>query len=60
MRQIITLSIIAIIALLLPACGNHKRFDSAAWLKADSRERGRMSHNLVDNKVLVGTELGSS
>ena len=41
--------------LLLPACGNNKRFDSAAWLKADARERGRMSEDLVKRKILVGS-----
>lgn len=39
---------------LLPACGNNKSFDSATWLKSDTRERGRMSEDLVGRKVLVG------
>ena len=43
--------------LLLSGCGNHKAFDSAAWLKADARERGRMSQHLVDSKLLVGRSL---
>ena len=36
------------------ACGNNKTFDSAAWLKSDLRERGRMSEHLVQSKILVG------
>lgn len=38
----------------LAACGNNKTFDSAAWLKSDLRERGRMSEHLVQSKILVG------
>jgi hypothetical protein len=29
-------------------------FDSAAWLKADQRARGRMSEDLVRRKILIG------
>jgi len=39
---------------LLAACGNNKTFDSAAWLKSDLRERGRMSEDLVKSRVLIG------
>jgi hypothetical protein len=38
----------------LVACGNNRRFDSAAWLKADARERGRMADDLVKQGVLIG------
>lgn len=40
--------------LLLSACGNNKSFSSTAWLKADARERGRMSEDLVKSNVLIG------
>ena len=50
----LTLIVLAGILLLLPACGNNKSFDSAAWLKANARDRGRMSQDLVDRKLLVG------
>lgn len=46
-----------VIAPSLQGCGNARSFDSAVWLKANSRERGRMSQNLVDSKVLVGRSL---
>ena len=49
--------LIAAVVLLLPACGNNKPFDSAAWLKADLRERGRMAEDLVNNKILIGQHL---
>jgi hypothetical protein len=39
---------------LLPACGNNKSFDSAAWLKGDQRARGRMCEDLVRRKILIG------
>jgi len=55
MRRRVTLTLVATMLLLLPACGNNKRFDSAAWLKADARERGRMSEDLVERKILVGS-----
>jgi len=55
MRRRVTLTLVATMLLLLPACGNNKRFDSAAWLKADARERGRMSEDLVKRKILVGS-----
>ena len=47
-------ALVLIAGLLLSGCGNHKAFDSTAWLKADARERGRMSQHLVDSKLLVG------
>ena len=53
----LTLIVVAGTVLLLPACGNNKRFDSVAWLKADARERGRMSQDLVDRKLLVGRSI---
>ena len=45
---------IGLFACFLAACGNNKPFDSVAWLKADARERGRMSQHLVDSKILLG------
>ena len=53
----LTLIVFAGILLLLAACGNNKSFDSAAWLKANARERGRMSQDLVDRKLLVGKSI---
>lgn len=38
----------------LTACGNNKSFDSAAWLNADLRTRGRMCEDLVKRKILIG------
>lgn len=45
-----TTILLVVTASLLAACGNNKSFDSAAWLKADVRERGRMSEDLMDCK----------
>jgi len=42
------------LVLVATACGNNRPFDSAAWLKADARARGRMSENLVNSKILIG------
>ena len=53
MRKSATALICAFVVLLV-ACGNNRTFDSAAWLKADARERGRMSEHLVKNRLLVG------
>jgi hypothetical protein len=39
---------------LTSACGNNRPFDSAAWLKADARTRGRMSESLVHSRILIG------
>ncbi len=39
---------------VLSACGNNKTFDSASWLKADPRERRRMSDHLVKSRILLG------
>jgi len=39
---------------LLAACGNNKPFNSAVWLKADVRERGRMCEDLIKSRVLIG------
>lgn len=47
-------ALILSITLSLAACGNNKSFSSTAWLKADLRERGRMSEHLVQSKILVG------
>ena len=41
-------------ALLLAGCDNNRTFDSATWLKADARTRGRMSEDLVKSKILIG------
>jgi hypothetical protein len=46
--------LIAALLLSLSACGNNKRFDSAAWLKSDARERGRMAEDLVRQGILIG------
>jgi hypothetical protein len=50
----ILLALIVTLTFLLAACGNNKPFNSTAWLKADARERGRMSEDLVKSKVLIG------
>jgi hypothetical protein len=47
-------TIALLIGLVLLGCGNNKRFNSDVWLKADMRERGRMSENLVKGKTLIG------
>jgi hypothetical protein len=49
-----TVLLVATTVFLLAACGNNKTFDSAAWLKSDVRERGRMSEDLVKSKILIG------
>ncbi|HEX4947010.1 MAG TPA: hypothetical protein VFZ34_10110 [Blastocatellia bacterium] len=41
------------LVLLLTACGNNRPFDSAAWLQADARTRGRMCEDLIARKLLV-------
>jgi len=46
-----------VVACLFADCGNHKPFNSADWLEADARERGRMSQDLVDSKILLGRSL---
>ena len=46
--------ILTLMVLLLTACGNNRTFDSATWLKADARTRGRMAENLVKSKILIG------
>lgn len=46
--------------LLLPACGNNKSFDSAKWLQADARERGRMCEDLVDSRILIGQSVNQA
>lgn len=51
-RKLVLLVVVPIF--LLAACGNNKTFNSAAWLKSDARERGRMSEDLVKSKVLIG------
>jgi hypothetical protein len=48
------LLIVVTSSVFLTACGNNKPFNSGAWLKADLRERGRMSEHLVQSKILVG------
>ena len=48
------LLLVMTLVLLLPACGNDKSFDSAAWLKGDLRARGRMCDDLVKRKILIG------
>jgi hypothetical protein len=40
--------------LFVAACGNHRPFNSSAWLKSDLRERGRMAESLVKSKALIG------
>ena len=45
---------VVLVATLFAACGNNKPFNATAWVNADARERGRMSQDLVDSKVLVG------
>lgn len=51
-RVLATLSLLSI--MLVAACGNNHRFDSATWLKSDARARGRMAQDLVDGGFLVG------
>jgi len=53
MRKHTTLILISMV-LLLSACGNNRTFDSASWLKADARTRGRMAEDLVKSKTLIG------
>ena len=53
MRTKIGLSVVTVV-FLLTACGNNKTFNSTAWLNSDLRERGRMSEDLVKNKILIG------
>jgi hypothetical protein len=53
-RKTSTLLLVFTLILLLSACGNNRTFDSAAWLKADVRTRGRMSEDLVKSKILIG------
>jgi hypothetical protein len=43
-----------IAVLLASGCGNNRRFDSNTWLKSDARERGRMSEDLVNSRILIG------
>ena len=47
-------TLILTIAVTFAACGNNQRFSSTAWLKADMRERGRMSEDLIKSRVLIG------
>ena len=49
-----TALMLAVAVSFLAACGNNKSFDSEAWMKADRRERGRMSEDLVKRKILIG------
>ena len=42
------------IVLVLPACGNNRSFDGAAWRSGDARARGRMSEDLVNGRILIG------
>ena len=53
MSKLTLLIVIASIS-LLTGCGNNKSFDSAAWLRADTRTRGRMSEDLIDRRLLIG------
>jgi hypothetical protein len=53
-RRRITGWVVTALVSLLAACGNNKSFDSAAWLKADMRARGRMCEDLVDRRLLIG------
>jgi|SRR6185503_5038889 hypothetical protein len=53
-RRRITGWVVTALVCLLAACGNNKSFDSAAWLKADLRARGRMCEDLVDRRILIG------
>ena len=39
---------------LFVGCGNNKPFSPTVWRNANARERGRMSQDLVDTKLLVG------
>ena len=51
MKRII---LVLMFSTLLIGCGNNHSFDSATWLKSDTRARGRMSESLVSGKTLVG------
>ncbi len=52
-KRAVTVFVVGFV-LLSVACGNSRTFDSAAWLKADARERGRMSESLVKRRILIG------
>ena len=52
-KKTVTVFVVGFV-LLSVACGNSRTFDSGAWLKADARERGRMSEDLVKRRILVG------
>ena len=53
-KHVATFFITVVLAFSIAACGNNKRFDSALWLKADARERGRMAEDLVKQRILIG------
>lgn len=52
--------LIPMLVLLFTACGNNRSFDSAAWLQADQRTRGRMCEDLIARKILVGQSIAEA
>ena len=52
-----TLLALVILTLSLIGCGNNRPFNAAKWIEGTVRERGRMSEDLVNSKILIGATI---
>ena len=56
----LSLLVLVILVLGLVGCGNNRSFDAEKWIAGNTRERGRMSEDLVNRKILIGATVAEA